>query len=85
MRRVELRPASTRKSQALQRRLHSLVVQRQRLRDEHVPLVALEQNRIDIVRTQLELSHALVSERGPGIGESRQAATARHSSKSSAI
>ena len=61
---MELRPAATRESQALQRRLDVLVLERQRLRDERVPLVALEQNRIEIVQTQLELSRALVSELG---------------------
>jgi hypothetical protein len=61
---VELRPAATSKSQALQRRLDALVLERQRLRDEHVPLVTLEQNRIAIVQTQLELTRTLVSERG---------------------
>jgi hypothetical protein len=48
----------------LQRRLDVLVLERQRLRDEHVSFGALEQNRIEIVQTQLELSRALVSERG---------------------
>jgi hypothetical protein len=61
---VELRRASTGKSQALQRRLHALVLERQRLRDEHVSVGALERNRIEIVQAQLELSRALVSERG---------------------
>ena len=61
---MDLRRAATGESQELQRRLDALVLERQRLRDEQVSLGALEENRIEIVQAQLELSRALVSERG---------------------
>jgi len=59
---VELRPTSTKLSKVLQGRLAALVLERQRLRDARASEFVLEQNRLDIVQTQLELSQALVSE-----------------------
>ena len=62
MRCVELRPTSTKGSQVLQRRIARLVAERQRLRELQAAEGLLEQNRLEIVQTQLELSQALVSE-----------------------
>jgi hypothetical protein len=59
---VELRPTSTKGSQVLQGRLAALVLERQRLRESNASAFMLEQNRIDIVQTQLELSEAFLSE-----------------------
>jgi hypothetical protein len=59
---VELRPTSTKRSKVLQGRLAALVLERQRLREANASAFMLEQNRIDIVQTQLELSEAFVSE-----------------------
>ena len=62
LRSVELRPTSTKGSQVLQGRLAALVLERQRLRESNASAFMLEQNRIDIVQTQLELSEAFLSE-----------------------
>ena len=62
LRSVELRPTSTKGSQVLQGRLATLVLERQRLRESNASAFMLEQNRIDIVQTQLELSEAFLSE-----------------------
>jgi hypothetical protein len=59
---VELRPTSTKRSKVLQQRLATLVLERQRLREREASEFVLEQNRLEIVQTQLELSQALVSE-----------------------
>ena len=59
---MELRPTSTKGSQVLQGRLAALVLERQRLRESNASAFMLEQNRIDIVQTQLELSEAFLSE-----------------------
>jgi hypothetical protein len=59
---VGLRRRFAQESDGLQRRLAELVLERQALRDRRASEVLLEQNRLDIVQTQLELSHALVSE-----------------------
>ena len=59
---VGLRPTSTKRSKALQGRLATLVLERQRLRESNASAFMLEQNRIDIVQTQLELSEAFLSE-----------------------
>jgi len=59
---VELRPTSTKRSKALQGRLATLVLERQCLRESNASAFMLEQNRIDIVQTQLELSEAFLSE-----------------------
>jgi hypothetical protein len=50
------------RSKVLQGRLATLVLERQRLRDTRASAFVLEQNRIDIVQTQLELSRAFLSE-----------------------
>jgi hypothetical protein len=62
IRSVELRPTSTKRSKVLQGRLSTLVLERQRLRESNASAFMLEQNRIDIVQTQLELSEAFLSE-----------------------
>jgi hypothetical protein len=62
VRSVELRPTSTKRSGVLQDRLVELVLARQALRDQRAAKFVLEQNRLEIVQTQLELSDALVSE-----------------------
>ena len=63
IRRVELRPTSTsRGSKELRSRLAHLVLERQQLRERQASEFMLEQNRLDIVHTQIELSEALVSE-----------------------
>jgi hypothetical protein len=59
---VELRPTSTRRSKVLQGQLAALVLERQRLREREASEFVLEQNRLEIVQTQFELSQALVSE-----------------------
>jgi hypothetical protein len=59
---VELRPTSTKRSKVLQGQLAALVLERQRLREREASEFVLEQNRLEIVQTQLELSQALVSE-----------------------
>jgi len=46
----------------LRDQLAALVRERQGLRDAQAPMSTLEQNRLAIVRAQLELSQALVSE-----------------------
>ena len=46
----------------MQRRLAELVLERQKLRDERASEGLLEQNRLDIVQAQQELTHALLSE-----------------------
>jgi hypothetical protein len=56
------RPRFAQESEGLRRRLAELVLERQALRDRRASEVLLEQNRLGIVQTQLELSHALVSE-----------------------
>ena len=63
---VGLRPTSTRQSEALRRRLETLVLERQSLRDRRASEVVLEQNRLEIVQTQLEYSQALVLEHDVG-------------------
>jgi len=65
-----LRPTFTRQSEALRRRVESLVLERQGLRERRVPAGVLEQNRLEIVQAQLEYSEALVSEH---IGRARPA------------
>jgi len=62
IRSVELRATSTKRSKVLQGRLSTLVLERQRLRESNASAFMLEQNRIDIVQTQLERSEALLSE-----------------------
>jgi hypothetical protein len=59
---VELRQGTTAGSADLERRLSALVRERQELRDQDASEFVLEQNRLEIVQTQLELSQALVSE-----------------------
>jgi urease accessory protein UreE len=59
---VDLRQEATAESVVLERRLAQLVRERQELRDGEASQFVLEQNRLEIVRTQLELSQALVSE-----------------------
>jgi hypothetical protein len=59
---VELLAPSRELSEALLRRLGVLVAKRQDLRAQAAPEFLLEQNRLEIVQTQLELSDALVSE-----------------------
>jgi hypothetical protein len=49
-------------SDVLRRRLTDLVCDRQALRDHRAPTLVLEQNRLAIVQTQLDLARALVSE-----------------------
>jgi hypothetical protein len=49
-------------SEVLQGRLAALVIERQMLREGQAREFLLEQNRLDIVQTQLELSHAFLSE-----------------------
>jgi hypothetical protein len=51
-------------SVVLQTRLRGLVLERQELRRAQATRLLLEQNRLLIVQTQLELSRALVSEHG---------------------
>ena len=63
IRRVELRPTSTISSSTdLQSRLAHLVLERQQLRDRQASEFMLEQNRLEIVHTQIQLSEALVLE-----------------------
>jgi hypothetical protein len=62
LRHVELRQTPTESSALLERRLAQLVRERQDLRDGGASQFVLEQNRLEIVRAQLELSQALVSE-----------------------
>ena len=57
-----MRPTSTKRSKVLHQRLATLVLERQRLREREASEFVLEQNRLEIVQTQLELSQALVSE-----------------------
>lgn len=59
---MELRQTPTEPSAVLERRLASLVRKRQDLRERDASELLLEQNRLEIVQTQLELSQALVSE-----------------------
>jgi hypothetical protein len=60
---VELRQTLTEEPSAvLERRLSALVRERQDLRERDASQVVLEQNRLEIVQKQLELSQALVSE-----------------------
>jgi hypothetical protein len=59
---VELRPTPSETSAVLERRLSALVRERQDLREREASEFVLEQNRLEIVQTQLELSQALVSE-----------------------
>jgi hypothetical protein len=59
---VEVRPVSSLPSDAVRERLGILVSERQALREDMASAVVLEQNRVAIVRAQLELAQALVSE-----------------------
>ena len=59
---VELRPTGAEHSSALQHRLALLVLERQTLREREASRVVLEQNRLDIVQVQQELTQALLSE-----------------------
>jgi hypothetical protein len=56
------RPRFAQESEALRRQLTELVLERQALREQRASPIMLEQNRLDIVQAQLELSRALVSE-----------------------
>jgi hypothetical protein len=62
---VELQPTPQERSDDLRRRLGELVRERQTLREREASGFVLEQNRLEIVQTQLELSRALVSEHSP--------------------
>jgi hypothetical protein len=64
---VELRPASVLSSDVLHRRLAYLVRERQALRDDKASALVLEQNRLAIVQTQLELARTLVSEHAQAV------------------
>lgn len=46
--------------EALQDRISDLTSERQRLRDEDAGAAKLEQNRVQLARTQWQLSHALI-------------------------
>ena len=59
---VELRQTATVSSAVLERQLAALVRERQELRDGNASQFLLEQNRLAIVQSQLDLSQALVSE-----------------------
>jgi hypothetical protein len=59
---VELRQTPPEPSAVLERRVAALVRERQELRDRGASEFVLEQNRLEIVQAQLELSQALVSE-----------------------
>jgi hypothetical protein len=59
---VEVRAVSSLPSDAVRERLGILVSERQALREDMASAVVLEQNRVAIVRAQLELAQALVSE-----------------------
>ena len=59
---VELRQTATVSSAVLERQLATLVRERQELRDGNASQFLLEQNRLAIVQSQLDLSQALVSE-----------------------
>ena len=54
------RPAALRSVEELLDRLGELTAERQRLRLEDATQATLERNRIDIARTQWELSYALI-------------------------
>jgi alkylation response protein AidB-like acyl-CoA dehydrogenase len=64
---VDLRPTFTLRSEALRGRLADLVRERQALRDRRASAFVLEQNRLAIVQTQLELARALLSEHAEAV------------------
>ena len=57
--------ASRMKVEQLTERLRQLVSQRQSLRDRGASTAELERNRVEIVRRQWELSHALIESHTP--------------------
>ena len=59
---IEQLPTSTKRSKVLQGQLAALVLERQRLREREASEFVLEQNRLEIVQTQFELSQAFLSE-----------------------
>ncbi len=61
---IGLKPRNRRSAEALLRRISTLVAQRQELRAHPENTAGLEENRLEIVRCQCELNHALIERYG---------------------